>query len=293
MSFARYVRSGAGPFGGRLLALRPDLVHYHSGSAGARGIGLKRLHECRVVVSLRADGKDLHVPDPEILWGNADLFLFPNPAALKRAIDAGCPPQSAEVIDTPWWTREQPASPREASTGPLRILSAGPLTWEQGFEHSVHAVRLLLDQGIDCEYRIVGEGYHLTAVAFARHQLALDGHVHLIGADAGGLLARELLETDVVLDPAVTDSVGPAPLLAARAFGLPFVATIREGLGKNAGIAVPRRDPRAIAEALAKLARDPGLRRQMGEAGRALPHHFPTLEDHVGRLEQLYRRVLG
>jgi glycosyltransferase involved in cell wall biosynthesis len=97
----------------------------------------------------------------------------------------------------------------------------------------------------------------------------------------------------VVLDPAVTDSVWPTPLLAAQAFGVPFVATIRDGLAKDAGIAVPRRDPRAIAEAIVRLAGDPGLRRQMGEAGRAVPHPYPTLEDHLGRLEQLYRRTLG
>ena len=59
------------------------------------------------------------------------------------------------------------------------------------------------------------------------------------------------------------------------------------------GIAVPRRNPRAIAEALATLARDPDLRWRMGEAGRALPDRYPTLEDHAGLLEQLYLRVLG
>ena len=292
---ARYLRAGGGdaPFGGRLLALRPDLVHYHSGSAGAKGIRLKGLHDCPVVVSFRADGKDLDVPDPEILWGGADLFLFPNAVVRERAVAVGCPPQLAEVIDTPWLTSEPAAPARNPGNGSLRILSAGPLSWEQGFEYSVHAVRLLLDRGIDCEYRIVGGGPHLIAVAFARHQLELDGHVHLISSDEGDSLARELREADVILDPAVADSVSPAPLLAAHAAGIPFVATIRDGLAEDAGIAVPRRNPRAIAEALATLARDPDLRWRMGEAGRALPDRYPTLEDHAGRLEQLYLRVLG
>jgi glycosyltransferase involved in cell wall biosynthesis len=295
MALARYLRSGGGdaPFGGRLLALRPDLVHYHSGSAGATGIRLKDLHDCRVVVSFRADGRDVHVRDPDLLWGGADLFLFPNQVVLERAVAVGCPPHRAEVMDAPWWTGEPAISTPKPGNGSLRILSAGPLTWEQGFEHSVHAVRLLLDQGIECEYRIVGGGFHLTAVAFARHQLGLGGHVQLIGPDAGVLMADELREADVVLDPAVADSVSPTPLLAAQAFGVPYVATIRDGLAEDAGIAVPRRDPRAIAEALATLARDPGLRVRMGGTARAVSSHNPRLEDHFERLEQLYRRALG
>ena len=39
---------------------------------------------------------------------------------------------------------------------PLRLISSGPLTWEQGFEHSVHAVRLLLDMGVECTLPAAG-----------------------------------------------------------------------------------------------------------------------------------------
>jgi glycosyltransferase involved in cell wall biosynthesis len=136
---------------------------------------------------------------------------------------------------------------------PLRVLSAGPVTWQQGFEHSVHAVRLALDLGVECEYRIAGEGDHLVAVAFARHQLRLSDHVELLPSDGSAGLLEELRMADVFVDPAVTDDVPTEPVVAARKLGVPVVATPRPGLPPDIAVTVPRRDPRAIAEALATL----------------------------------------
>ncbi len=73
---------------------------------------------------------------------------------------------------------------RGAEPRPLRLISSGPLIWEQGFEHSVHAVRLLLDMGVECTYRLLGEGLYLVAVAFARHQLGLAERVDIVSPAA-------------------------------------------------------------------------------------------------------------
>jgi glycosyltransferase involved in cell wall biosynthesis len=278
------------PFDGRLLELRPDLVHFHSGWAGWKGMhGVQRL-QCRVVISFRDDGQDLAVADPERLWESADLLLFPSAGALERALVQGWPRERAEVLHAP--VTHVDRHEQELEPEFLRILSAGSLVWEQGFEHSVHAVRLLLDMGVRCEYRIVGEGDHLPAVAFARHQLGLKDDVALVAPNGGDPLAGELRAADVFVDPAVADTTSPSGLLSAQARGLPFVATRRAGLPDDAGIEVPRRNPRAIAEALAVLAADPALRVRMGRAGRRM-QGIPTLEDHVADLENLYRRVLA
>jgi glycosyltransferase involved in cell wall biosynthesis len=291
---ARYLAADgkAGPFDGRLLRWRPDVVHFYSGRAGWKGIRLKRVVGCRAVISFLEDVRDLDVPDPQILWKEGDLLLFSSAATLERAVGLGGPRERAQVLTQPLEARDSPAPERRSRSGPLRILSVGPLTWEHGFEHSVHAVRLLIDMGIPCDYRIVGGGI-LYAVAFARHQLDLADHVHLIEPDGWDSAVRETRAADVVLDPAVADTVSPAPLLRAQALGVPFVATHRDGLPEDAGITVPRRDPRAIASALATLARDPGLRERMGEAGRRGPDAYPTLEEHLDRLEELYRNALG
>ena len=118
-------------------------------------------------------------------------------------------------------------------------------------------MRLLLDLGVECTYRLLGEGLYLVAVAFARHQLGLAERVDIVSPSGGGPLVDELRRADVFVDPAVTDTTSPAPLATAHALGIPIVATRREALPEAGGIVVPRRSPRAIAEALHTLAQSP------------------------------------
>jgi colanic acid/amylovoran biosynthesis glycosyltransferase len=285
-------KGDTGAFDQRLLKLRPDLIHFHSVASASNAMRLKRILDCRVAVSFHADGRDLDHPDLEALWEGADLLVFPDAALRDRAIALGCPPEGAEVLPIPLRSPKPAMDGRRPESGRLRIISAGPLTWEQGFEHSVHAVRLLLDMGIGCEYRILGEGEHLDAVAFARHQLDLAGNVELVSPNGGYPLEEELRAADAFVDPAVTHTTPLAPLAMAHAAGVPFVATDRDGLPKDGGITVPRRNPKEIAGALATLAADPALRERMGKASQISMAEYPTFEDHVLRLEELYRRVL-
>jgi glycosyltransferase involved in cell wall biosynthesis len=283
--------SAAGPFDDRLLHLRPDLIHFHAGVDGRRAMWLRRLLDCRIVVSFREDGGDLDLFN-EALWERADLLLFADTAMLERATADGCPRERAEVLAPPLLDGAPTDARRDITGGRLRILSAGPLSWEQGFEHSIHAVRILLEMGIGCEYRILGDGDGLIPVAFARHQLGLSDHVQLALLN-GQSFVDELRRADVFVDPAVTDTTSRTPLRTAQALGVPFVATGRDRRSDDAGITVPRRDARAIAEGLAALARDSSLRRWMGEAGRQGVDQRPTLEQHLHQLEAMYRRALA
>jgi glycosyltransferase involved in cell wall biosynthesis len=276
-----------------LLELQPELIHFHSATAARKGARLRRLLDCRTVVSFREDGGDLVSRNPQHQWDEADLFLFPDEGLLERGMALGCLPERAEMLRPPPPDSAPIPAGRNPARGPVRILSAGPMSWEQGFEHSVHAIRLLLDQDVECGYRILGEGEHLTAVAFARHELNLADHVELVRLGGGYSLAEEMRAAHIFLDPAVADRTARTPLIMAQALGVPFVATRRDGLSDDAGMTVPRRDARAIAEGLAKLAGDPALRARLGDAGRARADRHPSLEEHLGRLEDLYQRALA
>jgi glycosyltransferase involved in cell wall biosynthesis len=287
-------RAKSSPFDRRLRSLRPDLVHFQSGHAAWKGLRKGQLRGSKIAISFRSDDQDLASGDIDLalLWERADRLLFPSRAVLERAVDRGCPRERAAILEPP---AQAPDSDhmREPGNGALRVLSAGPLIWEQGFEHSIHAIRLLLDQGVPCEYRIVGDGAHVQAVAFARHQLGLHDHVELIVPDGNGQLAEQLRSTDVFVDPAVVETIAAAPLGTAQAHGVPFVATPREApLPDGAGIEVPRRDPGAIAAALARLAADPGMRERMGRRAAEADWAW-KVEDHLAELERLYDGTLA
>jgi glycosyltransferase involved in cell wall biosynthesis len=86
-------------------------------------------------------------------------------------------------------------------------------------------------------------------------------------------------------------------LLEAMAARLPVVATAIGGnrdavVEGETGSLVPVREPRALAAAILRLARDPVLRASFGEVGRRRVEQRFSLEACVDRYERLYR-VLG
>lgn len=78
------------------------------------------------------------------------------------------------------------------------------------------------------------------------------------------------------------------------AYGNPVVGTrvgaiVRDGITR---LLVNRGDSSAMADTLAKLVRDPQLRAQLGEAGRAIAETEFDLTDNVTRLIRLYGQYL-
>lgn len=287
-------QANSSPFDGRLRSLRPDLVHFDSGHAAWKGLRKGQLGGSKVAISFRSDGDDVLSTelDVDLLWERGDMLLFRNRVALERALERGCPEARAAILEPPVRVGDWEGRHRRGD-GSLRVLSAGPLVWEQGFEHSIHAIRMLLDEGVPCEYSIIGDGDHVQAVAFARHQLGLHDHVHLISEDGVHQLVDQLRATDVFVDPAVADTTSSTPLATAQAHAVPFVATARQAsLPGDAGIEVPRRDPSAIARALARLAADPEMRERMGSRGAELSGVW-QLGDHLAELEGLYAAALA
>ncbi len=85
-------------------------------------------------------------------------------------------------------------------------------------------------------------------------------------------------------------------LLEAMAASLPAVATAIGGnndavVDHETGFLVPVRDPRALAAAILRLAKDPDLRRSFAEAGRRRVEQCFSLEACVDRYERLYRAL--
>jgi glycosyltransferase involved in cell wall biosynthesis len=110
-------------------------------------------------------------------------------------------------------------------------------------------------------------------------------------------------ETDVVALPCRTDAAGdrdgiPVVLMEAMACGLPVVSgdlpAVRELVEDGrTGLLVRPDDPSAVAEALARLAADPGLRASLGSAGRAHVREEFALDVNIDRLERALLGVVG
>jgi glycosyltransferase involved in cell wall biosynthesis len=116
---------------------------------------------------------------------------------------------------------------------------------------------------------VAGDGEERPALERRAAELGLGEAVRFLG------YRRELRPLFAAADLAVlsSDNEGtPVSLIEAAAAGLPAVATdaggVREVVGEETGIVVPRGDEAALAAALARMAADPQLRRRCGRAAR-------------------------
>lgn len=290
-----------------LVLLGPNLIHFEFGALAVGRTYLKELLGTKLAVSFR--GYDLNfsgLDQPgyyDEVWRATDGIHCLGNDLWQRAMKRDCPPDKFHAfippaIDTDFFEPNVPhPSPLPGGEGRVRVLSVGRLEWKKGYEFSLAAVRILKDQGFRLDYRIVGDGNYLEAIAFCRHQLGLEDCVHFLGAMAPEQIREEINHADIFLHAAVTEGFCNA-VLEAQAMELPVVCSDAGGLPENVihgktGFIVPRRDSVALAEKMGELIQNPDLRKRMGEAGRQrVLAHF-QLSEQIRVFEDFYTKVLN
>jgi len=291
-----------------IIALRPDIVHFEFGSLAVEQVDMGRLLNCKAVVSFR--GYDLNFAGLgqsdyyAKVWKYADALHLLGQDLWKRAQTRGCPPDKLHVLIPPaldldrFMPKEKDYSTNMGTHKyPLYILSVGRLEWKKGYEYAFQAVRLLIDSGIHCEWKIIGSGSYLETLAFARHELKLSEHVEFFGGLPHQRVLEELDNADIFLHAAVSEGFCNA-VLEAQAMQVPVVCTDADGLSENVidgqtGYVVPSRDASALAEKMLLLARDPSLRQSFGKAGRKRVIENFQLADQLAKFDELYRMVMA
>jgi len=157
--------------------------------------------------------------------------------------------------------------------GPLRVLTVGRLVGGKGFALLLDAVHALAARGRDVALTVVGDGPsrgHLHAQAA---RLGLGDRVEWVGALGQDEIRERYASADVFCLPSFAEGV-PVVLMEAMAMEIPVVATRIAGIpeliedGVSGLLVTPARVDE-LADALDRLAGDPGLRARLGAAGRA------------------------
>jgi glycosyltransferase involved in cell wall biosynthesis len=312
-----------GHYGGRLellalylplVRMRPDIVHFEWNTTAVDYLPLFDVWGCPVVTSAR--GSDIsvypHVPGLEhystrlpYVLSRASAVHCVSECTRDEAAAFGLDPAKAWVVRPaldPEAFRPRPDNGRPAG-GPLNVVMVAWLRWEKGWEYALEAIRALLDRGVAARLDIVGEVPEERGAWRGERQrilhtvtdLELQRHVRLYGAAVSADIARRLHGGDVFLHTSVTEGL-PNAVLEAMACELPVVVTECGGLPEAVtdgveGFVVAPRSPEQVADALARLSRDPGLRQRMGRAGRAKIRSGFTLEHEHGAFLTMYRQV--
>jgi phosphatidyl-myo-inositol alpha-mannosyltransferase len=166
----------------------------------------------------------------------------------------------------------------ELRDGTLNILFVGRFEERKGLIHLLKAYHRLRKRKVDARLLVVGAGPKEREY---RRFVGLRGirDVEWLGRVSDEDKVRYFASADIYCAPNTGQESFGIVLLEAMAAGVPIVASDIHGFKKVVernvqGLLVEPRNPRALAAALYSLARDPDLRHEMGDAGRARAPEF-------------------
>lgn len=209
-------------------------------------------------------------------WQEADVVICGSDFVRQGVIEQGGKPDRAIVV--PYGVDARFAIERHfRKPGPLRVLTLGALGLRKGSPYVFEAAKRL---GRSAEIRMAG-----TADIPERARAMLTDTLTLIPPVPRAQVPELYAWADVFLLPSICE--GSATVVyEALAAGLPVIATpntgsiVRDGID---GFIVPIRDPDAIADRIARLARDKALREEMSANASARSRDF-TLARYAERL---------
>lgn len=176
------------------------------------------------------------------------------------------------------------------------VAVVGALIPLKGFAMAIRAIAQLVARDIDAHLLVIGDGPERDSLAQLASELGVRERCHMLGFQrhAGAILR------DAASALAVTSTVEAFSLAAAEAgaVGRATVATAVGGIPEivvhgETGIIVPPADDRALADALAILARDESLRARLGDAARARVLAGFTTERMARAVESIYGEMLS
>lgn len=198
----------------------------------------------------------------------------------RRLVQLGAPAERVVVHRTGIDLRRWPYRERgQGAPGGLRLVSVGRLVEKKGLAQVLRALRLLVDRGVQAEYRVFGDGPLRQRLETLAQELGLAERVVFEGRHGQEAVRAALDRADVLVAASVTAADGdeegiPNVLKEAMASGMPVIGTRHAGIPELvedgvSGWLVPERDEVALAGALARLAAEPERWAAMGRAGRA------------------------
>jgi glycosyltransferase involved in cell wall biosynthesis len=176
----------------------------------------------------------------------------------------------------------------------LVLGTVARLTEQKGHTFLIRAVPAVVSRFPNVTFLFAGDGPLRERLEAEAGSLGILKAVRFLGfrSDVAELLSC----LDAFVLPSLYEGL-PNVVLEAMACGKPVVATAVDGTPEAVkdgvtGLLVPPRDPGALAEAILRLARNPGLRRSMGAAARQKVLSEHRLEGQVEAFHALYSALL-
>jgi len=298
-----------------------EIVHVNDTTLVPAIALVKRLFDARLVVHARALLAGPRAPRRmrwlgRMLARRADAMI-----AIDQTVRATLPAGiRADVVHNGFAPGLAASSPSSASPlahlspSSFKIAMVGSLSAMKGVYEFVEAAHIVASQGLDVDFILVGDevrriaglrGALLRLLGFARPVRAelerriagygLTQRVHFLGFTTEIKAIYDAI--DVICFPSHLDAPG-RPVFEAAFSSVPSIVAVRNPtpdtlVHAETGLTIPARDPQALAEAIAGLARDRAAARRMGEQARLLALRNFDVRRNAACVLDIYRRVLG
>lgn len=279
--------------------------HAHDYKSNLLGLSLRPFHAMKLVTTVH--GWVRHTTRTPLYYA-VDRLCLPyyhhvicvSDDLRDRAVKVGVAPERCTMIpnaiDHLRFTRRYPQSEshlrRELGVPPERLVigAVGRLSAEKGFTDLIRAAHTLLDEGVDLELWIAGEGEQYAALAEMIDKLSLSGRVRLLGfcGDTIGLYhaldlfvlssLREGLP-NVILEAAAMQT----PIVSTRVAQVPLMLTDGE-----TGLLCDMGNVDQLTAAMRRALGDADLRRHLAQAGRALIERQYTFAQRMAKVRAIY-----
>ncbi|HZQ82784.1 MAG TPA: glycosyltransferase family 4 protein [Gaiellaceae bacterium] len=297
--------------------IRPHILHTHTAKAGAVG---------RLAALLAGDARPpvvVHTYHGHVLRGyfdpvrtqffreterllarSTDRLIAVGPEVRDDLVELGvAPPEKFVVIRLGIDLDSRVHGDQRAETRALFGIPAdrfvigwiGRMTAIKRVPDIIRCFAELRSRGVEATLCLVGDGPDREPAEQLAHELGVMRDVLFIGYQRDVAPYYSLFDTFVLASGnegtpvvAIESLAAARPVVATNVGGVSDVVTDGED-----GLVVPAGDNRALVDALERLARDPELRRQLGDAGRTNVVPRYRVERLVDDIDGLYRELLA
>jgi colanic acid/amylovoran biosynthesis glycosyltransferase len=291
-----------------LLKGTPDIIHFAYSGIGVTYLDIIPVlkdKNIKIITSCRGSAEKVRpIVEPKRKIELQTLFNFCNRIhcvsqdMMNGLIKYGLEPQKSFVnfpsVDINYFKREEPYNAFHNNR--VKLITTGRLHFQKGYVLSLLAMKKLIDEGFDFEYKIIGEGPDLHLIQYMISELGLESNVLLTGKVSSVEVKKLLLESDIFILPSLYEGIANAAL-EALALQLPLITTRSGGMeevieNNENGIIAERFDANALAEAIKKLIQSQSLRQQISNESRSIIEKVFNLQNQIEIFEKEYQKLI-
>jgi glycosyltransferase involved in cell wall biosynthesis len=203
-------------------------------------------------------------------------------------------------VDTAKFDYRNTETAFERRAGPFKIVCTGTLHEVKGQAYLIEACRSLLDQNLDFECHLLGDGPDRAMLERRAAELGLTGRIVFQGRLPHDAVAEHLQSADVLVAPSVPTKCGrregiPVALMEAMSSGVPVIASDLSGIpelviDEQTGLLIAPRDSKGLGVAMDRLYSDQPLRRRLAQQARSKVESEFDLRENARRLAACFQQ---